>query len=222
MKQVWILLAFVLIPLQADAQFSITGTVRDGEGNALTGANVVMMNTFLGTSTDTQGWFRLTGLKSGEYTITVSYVGYLPEEKKIMLEESRQLEFVLHESALMGEEVVVSAVRATQNTPATFSLVSGEALVRENPGKDLPYLIANEPSVTTTSDAGNGVGYTGIRIRGSDMTRINVTINGIPVNDPESHNVFWVDLPDLAGSINNLQIQRGVGSSTNGAGSAGC
>jgi iron complex outermembrane receptor protein len=221
MKQVWILLAFVLIPLQADAQFSITGTVRDGEGNALTGANVVMMNTFLGTSTDTQGWFRLTGLKSGEYTITVSYVGYLPEEKKIMLEESRQLEFVLHESALMGEEVVVSAVRATQNTPATFSLVSGEALVRENPGKDLPYLIANEPSVTTTSDAGNGVGYTGIRIRGSDMTRINVTINGIPVNDPESHNVFWVDLPDLAGSINNLQIQRGVGSSTNGAGAFG-
>src|SRR4030042_4121160 len=121
----------------------------------------------------------------------------------------------------MGEEVVVAAVRATQSTPATFSLVSGETLARENPGKDLPYLIANEPSVTTTSDAGNGVGYTGIRIRGSDMTRINVTINGIPVNDPESHNVFWVDLPDLAGSINSLQIQRGVGSSTNGAGAFG-
>jgi iron complex outermembrane receptor protein len=221
MKQVFVLLAFVMLSWHTNAQFSITGTVRDGEGNALAGANVTIKNTFLGTSTDAQGCFRLAGLKSGEYTMTVSFVGYLPEEKKIRLDENLRLEFVLHESALMGDEVIVSAVRATQNTPSTFSLVSGEALVRENPGKDLPFLIANEPSVTTTSDAGNGVGYTGIRIRGSDMTRINVTINGIPVNDPESHNVFWVDLPDLAGSIDNLQIQRGAGSSTNGAGAFG-
>jgi iron complex outermembrane receptor protein len=221
MKQVMILLAFVILSWQADAQFSITGTVRDGEGNDLAGANVVIKSTFLGTSTDPHGFFSLKSLKSGEYTVIVSYVGYNPEEKKILLNDDMRLEFILHESALMGEEVIVSAVRATQNTPTTFSLVSGEALTRENPGKDIPYLIANEPSVTTTSDAGNGVGYTGIRIRGSDMTRINVTINGIPVNDPESHNVFWVDLPDLAGSINNLQIQRGVGSSTNGAGAFG-
>ena len=221
MKQVLVLLAFVILPWQADAQFSITGTVKDGEGNVLAGAHVTLKSTFLGTSTDRQGFFYLNGLKSGEYTVMVSYVGYIPGENKIILDGNIRLDFILNESALMGEEVVVSAVRATQSTPTTFSLVSGEALIRENPGKDLPYLIANEPSVTTTSDAGNGVGYTGIRIRGSDMTRINVTINGIPVNDPESHNVFWVDLPDLASSVNNLQIQRGVGSSTNGAGAFG-
>jgi iron complex outermembrane receptor protein len=221
MKQVIVLLAFVILSWQADAQFSITGNVRDVEGNDLAGANVSIKSTFLGTSTDPKGLFRLNGLKSGEYTVIVSYVGFNAEEKKIILNGNIRLEFVLRQSALMGEEVVVSAVRASQNTPTTFSLVSGEALVRENPGKDLPYLIANEPSVTTTSDAGNGVGYTGLRVRGSDMTRINVTINGIPVNDPESQNVFWVDLPDLAGSVNNLQIQRGVGSSTNGAGAFG-
>src|SRR5439155_12248615 len=77
------------------------------------------------------------------------------------------------------------------------------------------------PSVVVTSDAGAGVGYTGIRIRGSDATRVNVTINGIPVNDAESHLVYWVDLPDIASSIENIQIQRGIGTSTNGAGAFG-
>jgi len=221
MKQVIIILAFVFMAWRADAQFSITGTVRDGDGKVLTGANVIIKNTYLGTTTDPEGFFSLSGLKAGEYTIQVTYVGFQPAEERVRLDGHRQLEFILQRSTVMGEEVVVSAVRATQNTPTTFSLVTEEELTRENLGRDLPYLIAHEPSVVTTSDAGTGIGYTGIWIRGSDMTRINVTINGIPVNDPESHYVFWVDLPDLAGSVNSLQIQRGVGSSTNGAGAFG-
>ena len=92
---------------------------------------------------------------------------------------------------------------------------------RKNLAQDLPYMLSHEPSVVTTSDAGAGVGYTGLRIRGSDITRINVTINGIPLNDPESHAVYWVDIPDFASSVNSLQLQRGVGSSTNGAGAFG-
>src|SRR5690606_2320550 len=86
---------------------------------------------------------------------------------------------------------------------------------------DLPMLLDQTPSVVTTSDAGAGVGYTGMRIRGSDQTRINVTVNGIPLNDAESQGVFWVNMPDFASSTNNIQIQRGVGSSTNGGSSFG-
>lgn len=81
----------------------------------------------------------------------------------------------------------------------------------------MPFLLDGTPSLVTTSDAGNGVGYTGMRIRGIDASRINVTLNGIPINDPESHDVYWVNMPDLSSSIENIQIQRGIGSSTNGA-----
>jgi iron complex outermembrane receptor protein len=88
-------------------------------------------------------------------------------------------------------------------------------------GQDLPYLLSFTPSVVSTSDAGAGIGYTGFRVRGSDPTRINVTINGIPLNDSESHGVFWVNMPDFASSIENIQIQRGVGTSTNGAAAFG-
>lgn len=221
MKQAFYLLAFVFIHQWADAQFSITGSVRDGEGNVLTGANVMLRNTYRGTVTDRDGSFSLSGLKAGAYTVRISYVGFQAAEEKVRLDQDKHMEFILQPSEILGEEVVVSAVRATQQTPTTFSVVTEEEINRDNLGRDMPYLIAREPSVVTTSDAGNGIGYTGIWIRGSDMTRINVTINGIPVNDPESHYVFWVDLPDLAGSVNTMQIQRGVGSSTNGAGAFG-
>ena len=121
----------------------------------------------------------------------------------------------------VSDAVIISAVRATQNTPTTFTMISKEEINRRNLAQDLPYMLAHEPSVVATSDAGAGVGYTGLRIRGSDITRINVTINGIPLNDPESHAVYWVDIPDFASSVNSLQLQRGVGSSTNGAGAFG-
>jgi iron complex outermembrane recepter protein len=118
-------------------------------------------------------------------------------------------------------EVQVNGVRATSVTPMTYTNVSKEEIAKQNFGQDLPYLLSLTPSIVTTSDAGAGVGYTGLRIRGTDASRINVTINGIPVNDAESHGVYWVDMPDLASSVAGLQIQRGVGSSTNGAGAFG-
>jgi iron complex outermembrane receptor protein len=102
-----------------------------------------------------------------------------------------------------------------------YSNLSKQKIKEQNLGQDLPYLLNQQTSVVTTSDAGTGVGYTGIRIRGSDATRVNVTINGIPVNDAESQGAYWVDLPDIASSIDNMQIQRGVGTSTNGAGAFG-
>lgn len=221
MKQMLLLPALLFGMANAGAQFTITGTVRDQAGKPLTGASVFIKDTYLGTTTGQQGFFRLGILKSDEYLLMVSFLGYETESVLIHLKGNFHVEMVMKESVIIGEEIVVSAIRASQQTPATFSLLSEKQLSRNNLGKDLPYLVAHEPSVVTTSDAGNGIGYTGIRIRGSDMTRINVTLNGIPVNDPESHNVFWVDLPDLASSVNSIQIQRGVGSSTNGAGAFG-
>ena len=119
------------------------------------------------------------------------------------------------------DEVFVSAIRATKESPVTFTNLTKEDLKPRNLGQDIPILLNFMPAVVTTSDAGAGVGYTGIRVRGSDATRVNVTINGIPYNDSESHGTFWVNMPDFASSIQSLQLQRGVGTSTNGAGAFG-
>jgi iron complex outermembrane receptor protein len=119
------------------------------------------------------------------------------------------------------DEVLVSAIRVTTKTPVSFSNLDKEDIKFRNLGQDIPILMNYLPSVVTTSDAGNGVGYTGIRVRGSDATRVNVTINGIPYNDSESHGTYWVNMPDFASSLESLQLQRGVGTSTNGAGAFG-
>ena len=119
------------------------------------------------------------------------------------------------------DEVLVSAVRVTAKTPVSFSNLDKKDIKFRNLGQDIPILMNYLPSVVTTSDAGNGMGYTGIRVRGSDATRVNVTINGIPYNDAESQGTFWVNMPDFASSVESLQLQRGVGTSTNGSGAFG-
>ncbi|MUH34217.1 TonB-dependent receptor [Zobellia amurskyensis] len=119
------------------------------------------------------------------------------------------------------DEVFVSAIRVNKTTPVTFSNLKKEEFASRNLGQDIPILMNFLPGVVTTSDAGAGVGYTGIRVRGSDNTRVNVTINGIPYNDSESHGTFWVNMPDFASSTESLQLQRGVGTSTNGSGAFG-
>lgn len=119
------------------------------------------------------------------------------------------------------DDVLVSAVRVTAKTPVSFSNMDKKDIKFRNLGQDIPILMNYLPSVVTTSDAGNGMGYTGIRVRGSDATRVNVTINGIPYNDAESQGTFWVNMPDFASSVESLQLQRGVGTSTNGSGAFG-
>ena len=124
-------------------------------------------------------------------------------------------------SILNLEEVTVSAIKAKNDTPVSFVNLSKENIEKTNLAQDIPILLKNTPSVVTHSDAGAGIGYSSIRIRGSDQTRVNDTITGIPYNDSESMQVYWVDLPDFASSIENIQIQRGVGTSTNGPGAFG-
>ena len=118
-------------------------------------------------------------------------------------------------------EVVLTSVRAKEKDPITFTNISKEELAKRNLGQDLPVLLNFQPSVVTTTDAGNGVGYTYMRVRGSDGSRINVTLNGVPFNDSESQGTFFVNLPDFSSSIQSAQLQRGVGTSTNGAGAFG-
>ena len=121
--------------------------------------------------------------------------------------------------ALQNVEVV--SIRATRKTPVAFTNMSKEQLRAVNHGKDIPFLLSLTPSITMTSDAGNGIGYTSLRVRGTDPSRINITANGVPMNDAESSTVFWVNMGDFASSVQSMQIQRGVGTSTNGAGAFG-
>src|SRR5690606_22600957 len=116
------------------------------------------------------------------------------------------------------DEVLVKAVRVNADSPITHSNLNKAELEKRNLGQDVPYMLNYLPSVVTTSDAGAGVGYTYIRVRGSDASRVNVTLNGIPFNDSESQGSFWVNLPDFTSSVQSLQLQRGVGTSTNGSG----
>lgn len=124
-------------------------------------------------------------------------------------------------STINLEEVLLNGIRAKDDTPVTFTNVTQEEIAARNLGQDIPILLNFLPAVVTTSDAGGGIGYTGIRVRGSDATRVNVTINGIPYNDAESQGTFWVDLPDFSSSVAQFQLQRGVGTSTNGSGAFG-
>jgi len=141
--------------------------------------------------------------------LTIPFIGFSQE-----LTDSVQIKKVLN-------EVNVNALRANKKTPVAFTNINQEEIEKANLTQDLPYIISLTPSVVTTSDAGAGVGYTSFRVRGSDPTRINVTINGIPLNDSESQGVWWVNMPDLSSSVENIQIQRGVGTSTNGAAAFG-
>lgn len=200
---------------------TVTGSIKDAQTSApLEGANIVQENTQNGTSAAEDGTFSLQLTDAGPPQITISFVGYKSKTFDIDGRET-DLEIALVPKSIMSSEVFVRALRVDEASPMAYENVERAEIEKKNLGQDIPYLVSSTPSVTTTSDAGAGVGYTGIRIRGVDPTRINVTINGIPLNDAESHGVFWVDLPDLASSVENIQIQRGVGTSTQGAGAFG-
>jgi iron complex outermembrane receptor protein len=203
------------------AQFSISGKISDNRNNALAGANIKLKNKVAFITSNATGDYQFSNLSAGNYTLVISYIGYAPQEKTISLNENAILNFSLLPLTFVADEVVVSATRATKNSATTYRNLERKEIEKYNVGQDLPYILNQTPSVVVSSDAGAGVGYTGIRIRGSDATRINVTLNGIPLNDAESQGSFFINLPDLASSVDNIQIQRGVGTSTNGAGAFG-
>ena len=217
MRKIVLLVLLVLLALiNVNAQ-SIKGQIKDKEGIALAGAFIHIENSFKNYISDTNGKFEIVGLKPGTYHVLVSFMGYENLVETVELSgQDVELNVIMIEAENLTEEIVVSGLRAGRNTPVAYSEIDKYEIAKNNLGKDVPYLLELLPSVTATSDAGAGVGYSKLSIRGTDLSRINVTVNGIPLNDAESHGVWWVDLPDLAASVENIQVQRGVGTSTNG------
>ncbi|MCJ8210591.1 TonB-dependent receptor [Mucilaginibacter sp. RS28] len=217
----------LLLPFLASAQITLSGKVTEGKANNnLPGATVALLQgttTTIGDVSKSDGSYEIRNIRPGSYVLKVTYVGYQAYTKSLQLKGSSTINITLEPETNDRNlsEVFVSATRASSKTPTTFTNLNRKDLQKNNLGQDLPYLLGQTPSAVTTSDAGAGVGYTGIRIRGSDGTRINVTINGIPYNDSESQGSYFVDLPDVVSSVDNIQIQRGVGTSTNGAGAFG-
>jgi iron complex outermembrane recepter protein len=199
----------------------IRGKVSDESGSGLPGAAITIEGTSLGVNTDSGGDYTLLVPQSGVYRIHFSFIGYEPKVNEIMLREDTVLNIMLRSKLFVTDEVFVTATRAAANTPLSYSTLDREDISKSDNTQDVPYMLDYTPSVVVSSDAGTGIGYTYLKIRGTDVNRINVTIDGIPVNDAESHGVWWVDLPDLASSADNIQVQRGVGTSTNGAGAFG-
>lgn len=207
-------------PLISIAQDEIEGIVKNMNGEPIPSVKVEIEQTFYKTYTNADGKFEFSKVKPGSYVILFSSPGYQQTTKKVSLNEKKvlvPLEIVLIPNTQMIEEMIVKHVVADDKTPTTYSNLSAAEIEKANYGQDLPYLLQMTPSTVVTSDAGAGVGYTGIRIRGSDPTRTNVTVNGIPINDSESHGVFWVNMPDFASSASGIQVQRGVGTSANGS-----
>lgn len=218
MKNVLFFVAICLISLQTVAQeFVLSGKVTENE-HPLEGVSVKVAKLEIETVTDVEGRYSLL-LTAGEHTVLFSSENVRSVEVK--LKKDTTLNVNLDKIPEILDEVFLSSLRVDSKSPITYSNLKSEEIEDRNLGQDIPILMSFMPNVVTTSDAGAGVGYTGIRVRGSDATRVNVTINGIPYNDSESQGTFWVNLGDFASSVENLQLQRGVGTSTNGAGAFG-
>jgi len=216
-----VFVSYLLVSQEALFSQSLKGKVTDISGNPLAGASITIEGTYMGTHAGTEGDYNFTGLKKGSYNIRFSFIGYQTLTREEEINTDVVLNVQLKTMEVITNDVIISATRAGDRAPLAYTNVSGEILEKRNSGQDIPYLLGLTPSFIETSEAGNGIGYTSLRIRGTDASRINVTLDGIPLNDPESQQVFWVDLPDLASSVDNIQVQRGVGTSSNGAGAFG-
>jgi len=220
MKKLMFLLLLQLFVFAGFGQFKLSGVVL-GNNEPLTGASVVLDNSLYGISSLSNGTFEFKNLKVGEYRVKVSFIGFETNEIKVNLKSDQHISVTLEPNVILTDEILISASVAKSKTPMAYTNVSGEEITRQNMGQDIPYLLHLTPSFIATSDAGSGIGYTNFRIRGTDMNRINVALNGIPLNDAESHGTWFVDQPDLASSIENVQVQRGAGTSANGAAAFG-
>lgn len=215
------LLALLSIAGALHAQSLITGTVIDqSTGKPLQGVTISINKT--GDLTNQAGYYQIRLSKNGTYTLTASSVGYKTYSTTVTTTgANQQLNVTLESIALYVKPVEISSLRAGKNAPFVNTTITAAEIKKQNLGQDLPLLLDQQPGVVTNSDAGTGIGYTGMRVRGSDITRINVTVNGIPINDAESQGTFFVNMPDFASSTSSIQLQRGVGTSTNGAGAFG-
>ncbi len=202
--------------------FSLKGLVLTKEG-PVEGASLELTGKkHYYALTGADGRFVFTGLPEGSYQLVCSFTGFAAQKTEVTVgKNTQQITVTLEPLARSLQPVEVKALRAGSLAPFSKTDLGKNFIEKNNLGQDIPMLLNQTPGVVSFSDAGNGVGYTGLRIRGTDATRINMTINGIPYNDPESQGTFLVNLPDFLSSVSSIQLQRGVGTSSNGAGAFG-
>ena len=227
MKKLFWAMCFSLSAYLSHAQAILQGTITDSATREPLAGVSLRLSKNRGTSSDEAGNFRLKTIKAGDYTLTVSEVGYKTQSMTVHFseegtkQEGTKMDIALSKVDLFLLPIEVKGVRAGDKSPFSATNLNAKQMEKDNVGQDIPYLLDQTPSTVINSNSGNGVGYTGITIRGVDQTRINVTLNGIPMNDAEDQGVYFVDLPDLASSISTIQVQRGIGTSTNGSGAFG-
>jgi len=223
-----ILAIFITLGVSSSALAQTNATIRGHVFDAQSGAPLPDVRVRLGAAreiaTDREGSFEFTGLTTGTYDVQASRVGYGPERQSVSLaaDSTVVLDIRLTPRPVPSPVVEVTTTRATERGSAVaFTDLNRPHIQDKYWAQDVPMLLSETPSVYAYSDAGNGIGYSYIRIRGFPQRRVAVTINGIPLNDPESHEVYWVDHPDLLSSAQSLQVQRGVGSALYGASAVG-
>ncbi|WP_010665387.1 TonB-dependent receptor [Marinilabilia salmonicolor] len=221
MQKLFLIVGLIFFSTQMFSQNNLSGMVTTPEGELLAGASVLVNPGNHGTVTNEKGEFKLSNIQQQQVTLTVSFLGYENRQQSIDLSETGFIKVTMTPRSHLTEEVVVTAYRAGNKSPVAHTDLGREELQEAGAGNDIPSLLKLTPSLITTSESGTGLGYTAFRIRGTDPTRINVTMNGVPVNDAESQGVFWANMPDFASSVENVQIQRGVGTSTQGSAAFG-
>jgi len=220
MKSLLVSIILTSCSLISFAQYSINGLVIDELGNPVENVEIRLNNKTIILS-NIDGGFSITNVNKAEVRIEISHIGYEGQQFNLDLKITDFIKIELIKASYILDEISIASSWATKDYPITQSNIYKEEIQLNNLGQDVPFLLDQTPNVVVTSDAGAGIGYTGIRIRGSDPSRINISINGIPFNDSESQGTFWVNLPDFAASTDQIQIQRGIGTSTNGAGAFG-
>lgn len=222
MKRLQFVFSLLALPFLSQAQVQLSGVAANTEQQPVVGAQIIDSASGSWAVSQTNGSFVIELPPSTKQaTLVVHALGFGTVKARWKTGEPASLGTVELPANTLLNETPVYGIKANTKTPMAVSELSQEAIANNNTGRDIPFVLEQIPGAVATSDAGAGVGYTGLRIRGSDATRINVTINGIPLNDAESQGVFWVNTPDLASSLSGIQVQRGVGTSTNGAGAFG-
>ncbi|KRP09661.1 MAG: hypothetical protein ABR94_06085 [Sphingobacteriales bacterium BACL12 MAG-120802-bin5] len=220
MKHIFFIALFICTSNAFAQQQAFTVILNDPAGKPVDRAFIQIPAAGLAAVSDEEGRAEFS-LPCGNYAVTISHLVYEYRTQQVRVCEMNALEVQLDYKNNLFQEVTIFGSTADSNVPVTYTNIKGADLNAINYGQDMPFLLNSTPSAVTTSDAGNGIGYTGIRIRGNDATRVNVAINGIPYNDAESHQTFWVNLPDIAASTDDVQIQRGIGTSANGVTATG-
>jgi iron complex outermembrane receptor protein len=214
------LLSALLVPGSfATAAVILSGAVRSGAGEPIAGARVALLGTPQETSTDADGEWSLMA-PPGEYVVEASHPGHATQTRSVSVAaDTAGLDFALEPRYRLSESVVVEAIRADARAPVTKDDIPREEIVRQNVGQEMPFLLEPVPSLNVYSDTGLGSGYSYLYLRGIQQTRINTTLDGVPLNEPEDSALYFVDFGDFASSLQSIQVQRGVGTSTVGTAS---